>query len=1332
MLGSTAGRRSATIASGLTRWRFGTGLAAWLAAIRRYPLVLTAIVVCLAAQALVILFQPDGSTVARVAIDLLVALGPACLLPFCLRGSRVIGRRPATLIGLSAACFVLGQVLFALSDLPGGPDPTLPSEWLFLAACPLALGGILALPADLLPSLVRARFALDGLLTLSALATGVWYVLLGPALEASGQPLSTRVLGGAYVGLALFLVAYVLVYVARPGTRLPQGVMGTLLLGCLTLIGTAFLYAHLLLEGRYQAGSWLDLGWPAGSMLLYFAVGLMRRADPVRGTGAAPGLPPPLWRALLPFSGVLLVGAVLLEVWRGNASNSHNLLLGTAVAGTATVGAFVARQVLSMLENRALPRQTAAAAARIGRLNEELSQARNQLQTVYEAIACGVIVWESPDRLLDANATALQHTGLSLEALRALPSPTWQYLKPDGEPLREDERPARIVWNTGRPCPSQVLRMHRPEAPERWLQVDAVPLFDVEGNVCRVVSTALDITERHQAEESLRSSEQSLQLLFTASPQPMWVYDLQTLRFLAVNEAAVIAYGYGPEEFLALTILDIRLPEDLARLHADLAETRSALQASGEWRHRQRDGEVFDVEIASHCLEFAGRAAVLVAAHDVSGRNQAYRALARERDFSAAVLDTVASLVVVFDCQSRVVRFNRLCEVVTGYPAAAVEGRVRWNLLDPPGEPARLRQRVAVMIDGTAGEDDRGILEQYWMTKSGARRLISWSARMLDDGAEGHTYVIATGIDITEQRAAEAAMARLSRQHGQILASAAEGIFGFDRSGYTTFANPAAARMLGYELDELVGQVHHSLIHHSHADGRPYPRAFCRLYAALGGGVHQVTDEVFWRKDGMALPVEYTSTPIWENGGISGAVVTFTDVTARKQAEAILAHQASHDSLTDLPNRAHLHERLRTWLAAAAASGSFVGLLLLDLDRFKEINDTLGHHTGDLLLRQVSMRLLETAPEAKLVARLGGDEFALILAGADAACAGEAAQRVLAALSRPFDIEEQSLAIGGSIGIALFPTHGETPEMLLRHADVAMYAAKRTHTGSAFYTATDDPYSADRLALVRDLRRMLDDDQLVLHYQPKVGRNGELLGVEALARWFHPTLGSVPPDVFIPLAEQTGMIEPLTRQVLAIAMAQSATWSAAGLHLPIAINLSTQSLHDQQFPAYLAALLESYGLQAGNIALEITEGSLMVDPLRALQTLTDLHDLGVRLSIDDFGTGYSSLGYLRDLPVDEVKVDKSFVRGMTARAEASAKDAAIVRSVIAMAHELSLEVVAEGVENRQLWDLLADMDCDIIQGYFVSRPLTARDLERWLDQDESLSQLLGHSVQASA
>jgi diguanylate cyclase (GGDEF)-like protein len=423
----------------------------------------------------------------------------------------------------------------------------------------------------------------------------------------------------------------------------------------------------------------------------------------------------------------------------------------------------------------------------------------------------------------------------------------------------------------------------------------------------------------------------------------------------------------------------------------------------------------------------------------------------------------------------------------------------------------------------------------------------------------------------------------------------------------------------------------------------------------------------------------------------------------------------------------------RSGLAAAAASGSFVGLLLLDLDRFKEINDTLGHHTGDLLLRQVSMRLLETAPEAKLVARLGGDEFALILAGADAACAGEAAQRVLAALSRPFDIEEQSLAIGGSIGIALFPTHGETPEMLLRHADVAMYAAKRTHTGSAFYTATDDPYSADRLALVRDLRRMLDDEtNWCCTTSPRWVETASYWAWKALARWFHPTLGSVPPDVFIPLAEQTGMIEPLTRQVLAIAMAQSATWSAAGLHLPIAINLSTQSLHDQQFPAYLAALLESYGLQAGNIALEITEGSLMVDPLRALQTLTDLHDLGVRLSIDDFGTGYSSLGYLRDLPVDEVKVDKSFVRGMTARAEASAKDAAIVRSVIAMAHELSLEVVAEGVENRQLWDLLADMDCDIIQGYFVSRPLTARDLERWLDQDESLSQLLGHSVQASA
>jgi len=424
---------------------------------------------------------------------------------------------------------------------------------------------------------------------------------------------------------------------------------------------------------------------------------------------------------------------------------------------------------------------------------------------------------------------------------------------------------------------------------------------------------------------------------------------------------------------------------------------------------------------------------------------------------------------------------------------------------------------------------------------------------------------------------------------------------------------------------------------------------------------------------------------------------------------------AMTDALTGLPNRTLLHDRLRHALAAAQRERTPLALLLMDLDRFKEVNDTLGHHYGDILLRQVSGRVRTALRASDTIARLGGDEFAVILPATDADGAATVSASILSALEPPVIVDGHALDIGASIGVALFPRHGDDAPTLLRRADVAMYVAKRARTGVSVYHEEQDQHSAQRLALMTSLRQSLDEDRLQLHYQPLVNLADErVTAVEALLRWPHPNpeQGFIPPDQFIPLAEHTDIITPLTYWVLETAIRQCQDWQRAGFRLRVSLNLSARVLHDTGLPDVMQRLLRRYDTAPGWITLEITESALMVDPVQALEVLGRLDCIGVRMAIDDFGTGYSSLGYLKCLPVHEVKIDKSFVLNLDAAT--NLKDKAIVRSVIAMAQALSLRVVAEGVERRAIWDALRALGCDVAQGYYLSRPLPPRELERWL------------------
>ena len=429
------------------------------------------------------------------------------------------------------------------------------------------------------------------------------------------------------------------------------------------------------------------------------------------------------------------------------------------------------------------------------------------------------------------------------------------------------------------------------------------------------------------------------------------------------------------------------------------------------------------------------------------------------------------------------------------------------------------------------------------------------------------------------------------------------------------------------------------------------------------------------------------------------------------RASRRLRHQATHDRLTNLPNRVALHQDAERALASARRTRALAALLLIDLDRFKEVNDTLGHEQGDQLLVEVARRLREVLRRSDILARLGGDEFAILAVLPHRGALGEVATRVHAALARPFDVCGVAVELGASIGVALQPDHGEDVSTLLRRADVAMYEAKRIGTGIETYDPGRDPYSAERLTLLSELRNAIDHDQLVLHFQPKVALDSRrVIGVEALVRWQHPERGLLGPGDFLGIAERTGLIADVTRWVLDAAVRQCAEWRERGTELPVAINLAAANIVDMTLPDAVDETLRRWSVPGELLECEISEDTVMGDPRRATQVLERLRALGVRLSLDDFGTGHSSLTYLKQLPLDEVKIDRSFVTGMAV----DPSDAAIVRSTIDLARHLGLDVVAEGVESEEVLDVLVALDCDVAQGFLLSRPLPADQLDGWL------------------
>ncbi|MDO8614754.1 MAG: EAL domain-containing protein [Dehalococcoidia bacterium] len=527
--------------------------------------------------------------------------------------------------------------------------------------------------------------------------------------------------------------------------------------------------------------------------------------------------------------------------------------------------------------------------------------------------------------------------------------------------------------------------------------------------------------------------------------------------------------------------------------------------------------------------------------------------------------------------------------------------------------------------------------------------------------------------------------------------------------GRFTFASPSYRDVLGYEPDELLGTSIFDLVH---PEDRPaVMQEFIRAVSTGNPGAAVYRSR---RKDGEWLWMESAGKPFQSDAGEIRAVIVSRDITARKRAEETIRHMAYHDPLTGLPNRALFEDRLSVALAQARRAGQSLCLMSVDVDHFKLVNDTLGHAAGDAVLKAAGERLQGLVRQGDTVARIGGDEFILLLAGhVSAAAASRVATDIRNAFREPFPLGGQEVHATISIGISFYPQDGETADALIRNADAALYRAKDMgRSNYQLYAPSMNLGAAERLALDQELRDALEHEEFDIYYQPQLAiGTGQMVGAEALLRWRHPSRGVVSPDEFIPVAEETGLIVPLGKWVLRTAAAQVRAWLAAGLPpLRVAVNISMRQFQERDFVQTVAQALKDTGLDATHLELEITESTAMRDAAFTISVLRQLREMGIRISIDDFGTGHSSLRYLRDFPIHALKIDRSFIRDLTT----DPNDAALVSEIIALAHRLGLEIVAEGVETQQQLNFLRDGGCDLFQGYLCARPMPADAFEECL------------------
>ena len=889
----------------------------------------------------------------------------------------------------------------------------------------------------------------------------------------------------------------------------------------------------------------------------------------------------------------------------------------------------------------------------------------------------------------------------------------------------------------------------------RRIQVEtAVRRLAAEGKH-RLLALVHDISERHRMEEAERESETRFRTLFEQAQAGMAFAGLDG-RITTVNPAFCQLVGYDEGELRKLSLTDITHAEDVPALQ----EAMFRMIAGGnegtriESRYTRKDGDAVWVDVTTRLvrgpdgnplylqtvavdLRDRKRAEVLQAA-----RFAVTQALVTSPGWEKAAPGVLEGLCRTLDwelaeywevdAEREVMHFvtawKRPGRDTTSYEATAAQASYRrgeglagrvWESGSPVSvadlasdDSPRAAAAVAAGLKGIVG----------FPVRSGRRvvgmiALHTWAPRALDEGLLAVMNDVGSQIgEFVERKRAEVALQESEKRMRSVLDNVSDGLATIEQSGIIESANPAVVKLFGYSEQELVGQQADVLIATTHRSAFVnYLERRLKLDIPVSGA-HETMGK---RKNGSLFPLEFVVSSMQIGSGHL-FIATLRDISERKAHTDALEYQALHDALTGLPNRSLFGDRLRQALLAARRNQKMFGVLLLDLDRFKDINDALGHDRGDSLLQEVTARLRGVLRATDTIARLGGDEFAVLTQ--DAKHPDDVvsiARKILASLEGPFAIADQMVETGASIGIAMYPVHGDDPSTLLRRADVAMYVAKRSGGGYAVYAPEQEAQTLRRSGLAGELRRSIPQGELVLHYQPQVTlATGAIHSVEALVRWNHPREGLMPPDRFIPMAEETGIIHPLTAWVLDSALAQLTRWLEDGLDVSVSLNVSPRNIEDHSLEEMVARALGTFKVEPQRLTLEITEGVAMA--AAAAKALHRLNEMGVRLALDDFGTGYSSLLYLMRLPVNEIKIDRSFVAALATDPDSGA----IVRSAVGLGHNLGLRVVAEGLQDRAAEAVLVESGCDAAQGFLVGRPCAEKEMTSLLLAHSGLAKQL--------
>jgi diguanylate cyclase (GGDEF)-like protein/PAS domain S-box-containing protein len=815
--------------------------------------------------------------------------------------------------------------------------------------------------------------------------------------------------------------------------------------------------------------------------------------------------------------------------------------------------------------------------------------------------------------------------------------------------------------------------------------------------------------EKLRIARALHRNDERFRGLFEEHPVPMYIFDRETLRFLAVNAAAVHQYGYTEGEFLSMTIRAIRPNSERARLESHLQRSDAAPGGSrtmaGIWHHHRKDGSQISADISYHAMTFMGRPALFVLADDVTEQINAEAEAQRSNQMLETVIDNIPQRIFWKDRDSRYLGCNMAFARDAGlaYPEQVI-GKLDEDMPWRAFADELHRHDSEVMSSGVPKMNF-----EVDMVIDGIHRTTVSSKLPFTDSDGRVIGVLGSYTDITERKRADLALRLQSRaldaSVNAILITAPS-----KECNLIEYVNPAFKRITGYDPQEVIGQDCRLL---QRDDRNQEGIAAIRQALAANREVSAVLRN--YRKDGALFWNQLYIAPVPDaDGQTTHHIAVINDVTALIRYQEQLEYQANYDSLTRLPNRNLLRDRLQHALVVAQRHHKGVAVVFIDLDGFKNVNDSLGHSVGDRLLSVVADRLARCARASDTVARHGGDEFVIVMTDTvDEQSLIAWMERVRASISEPVWLDGTELYVGCSMGASLFPQDGDDAETLMKKADLAMYRAKDMGRNTfQFFQPEMNVSAGARLNMERRLRRALRDNEFLLHYQPQVDiETGKVVGMEALVRWHDPEVGLIPPSQFIPVAEESGLIGPLSEWVLREACRQNKAWQDEGLPpARVSVNLSARQFQQHDIARLVLQVLEETGLEPQYLELELTESTIMRNAEEAVTMLNELHALGIGLAIDDFGTGYSSLSYLKRFPVDRLKIDRSFVSDIGE----SSDDETITSAIIALAHSLNLQVIAEGVETSTQLDFLKERACDEMQGYFFAKPMPHDAIPRML------------------